>query len=134
MAESVVSGDGLPSATAEVAHERHLTEEELVRNFLANPWSEDLEDIPGIGPANKYCLNAQGVLTPYQIAAFALSLKGIGISNSEMWEKVYFQLAIWKIYAKRKLIVSSVLLKLDAGFPGAFACDETDFLKFKCSS
>ena len=86
--------------------------------WLNSPVGENLEDCPGIGPANADILRSHGVTTTFQLLALFLSLKGPRVGSVEICERFYQQLATGKINAKRGEITQAVAMKLNNSFPG----------------
>ena len=96
------------------------TNPDRLTEWCASPVGEDILETPGVGPANKAILEAQGITTTFQLLALFLSLKGKEVGSVELCERFYQQLATWGIVAGRGEITQAIAVKLNNSFPGLY--------------
>lgn len=97
-----------------------IVEKSQLQEFLAGSVEEDLETVPGIGPANKAHLIAAGVETVHQLIAMFLSFRGPGVGVAEHIQAFNRWLAEAGINASRASIVRCIAEKVDTFIPGTF--------------
>ena len=102
---------------------RSKTSESAMADWLRTPVSDDIEAVPGIGPALKGKFASVGVHTQYQLFGVYLSLKGEGTSSIMVAESFFQWLKASGIAHKRGEITQAVAEKLNNMFPGIYQPD-----------
>ena len=99
--------------------------------WLLAPLTEDLEIVPGIGPANKAHFVAAGVKTPFQLLGQFLLLKQPGENSQQHLNAVYSWLAEIKVNSQRAVIALALAEKAKTMMPSIFNNEELDPAKEK---
>ena len=91
--------------------------------FLAGSVEENLQTIPGVGPANEAKLVEAGILTTQQLLGKFLMLYSPGISVQDHLDAFFNFLSEIGISAYRAAITRAIAEKVNSWMPGTF--DET---------
>ena len=99
--------------------------EDTLADWLRNPVTGDLEQIPGIGPANKKKL-AEGesdddkIETTFQLIGKFLMLRGPNTTPVELCDMFYYWLQGKGVSAGRNNIVLAIAEKCEVFMPGCY--------------
>ncbi|GBG26084.1 Hypothetical Protein FCC1311_023042 [Hondaea fermentalgiana] len=104
---------------------KSMVKEDALAAFLAAPISEDLEQVPGIGPAAKKALAVplkgdQAVTTTYQLVGKFLTLRAAGMTQQEHLDAMWHWLNARGISSHRAGIVHSIAEKCNLMIPGIY--------------
>mmetsp|Transcript_323 Transcript_323/g.850 ORF Transcript_323/g.850 Transcript_323/m.850 type:complete len:115 (+) Transcript_323:87-431(+) len=97
-------------------------QEDTLATFLRQPVGDDLQAVPGIGPANARIM-AQGedrVETVHQLIGKFLSFKGPDVTPVEHCDAFYHWLQAKQVNAGRNNIVLAIAEKVDLFIPGVY--------------
>ena len=84
-------------------------------------WADDLEDVPGIGPANKECLEEYGIKTPKQLLGQFLLLKDPDLTIQEHCDEMFHWLTREAgVRAAKATIIRSLGQKASTMIPGIY--------------
>lgn len=92
--------------------------------FINDQLTENLSDVPGIGPANAKLLEAAGIATPYQLLGQFLLLKARGANSQVHLNAVVTWLAEAGVVSSRAVIAYAIAEKARVMMPGVFNPDE----------
>ncbi|GBG26080.1 Hypothetical Protein FCC1311_023002 [Hondaea fermentalgiana] len=104
---------------------RSMVKEDALAAFLAAPVSEDITQVPGIGPKAKELLaeaveGDQAITTTYQLIGKFLTLRAAGMSQQEHLDAMWHWLNARKINAFRAGIVHCIAEKCNLMIPGIY--------------
>lgn len=93
-------------------------------DYLRAGITEDILEVPGIGPASKIALESAGICTTYQLIGKYLSLKGPGVTPIEHADRFwYFLKSIGTANGSRGGVVRCIAEKVNILFPNTY-CSE----------
>ena len=99
-------------------------QEDKLADWLREPITMDLQQVPGIGPANAKTLAAgegdDKVETTHQLIGKFLSLKGRDVTPIEHCDMFWHWLAARGVNAGRNNIVLAIAEKVDVFLPGVY--------------
>lgn len=99
-------------------------QEDTLATFLRQPVSEDLQTVPGIGPANAKLLaggeGGDAVETVHQLIGKFLALKGPGVTPVEHCDAFWYWLQARGVNAGRNNIVLAIAEKVEVFMPGLY--------------
>lgn len=101
------------------------TTPEALQQWLNSPIIEDLQQVPGIGPATKAQLavgtdKEEGIFTTFELLGKFLMLKGPNVSPVEHCDRFWFWLKSKGISGHRSAIVQAVAERIDTMMPGVY--------------
>mmetsp|Transcript_28122 Transcript_28122/g.94727 ORF Transcript_28122/g.94727 Transcript_28122/m.94727 type:complete len:123 (+) Transcript_28122:65-433(+) len=99
-------------------------QENKLADWLRVPVTSDLQQIPGIGPANEIKLkDGTGddvVETCHQLIGKFLSFKGTGVTSKEHCDAFYYWLQAKGVNSGRNNVVLAIAEKTELFFPGTY--------------
>ncbi len=104
---------------------RSQVNDEQLATFLRSEVDEDIQSVPGVGPAAQKKLAASsdgeaGVKTTYQLIGKFLSLRDPDMTSDELCEAMFQWLKLKGINAFRSGIVHSIAEKTNLMMPGIY--------------
>lgn len=99
---------------------RSVINEDTLQAFVEDELKDDLQSVPGIGPAAAKVLSLGGVLSTHQLIGVYLSMYRPNTPLLQWQDAMWFWLKEKDIKAHRSGIVHALTLKLMVLFPGAF--------------
>lgn len=95
--------------------------EDTLGDFVRGAIEENLETVPGIGPATVAKLNNEGITSTFQLIAKFLSMKDEGVESVEHCERFYqWLIHIGTPAGFRAGIVHSIAEKMNILMPGIY--------------
>ena len=114
-----------PKKTFNIGATSVMKEGSLAR-WLEAPITSDLSIVPGIGPANKKLIEAEGITNTFQLFGKFLLLKADGLSSQGHMDATYEWLASLKVNSQRAVICLALAEKASILMPNVFNREELD--------
>lgn len=93
---------------------------DTLATFLSSPIEDNLESVPGIGPATIKKLNDDGINTTFQLIGLFLSLRGENMTQEEHCNALWYYLQELGINGPRSGIVQAIAERTNIMIPGIY--------------
>lgn len=104
--------------------ERSRVSSDKLAEFLSSPLTDEILDVPGIGPVAKEKLKDDNVETPVQLLGVFFTMKAPQMSQREHCDAMWFYLQDLGINSSRSGIVQCIAEKGNILIPGIYSSDD----------